>query len=93
MLLIEQYLSELTTEKLRINEFYLSLIDSPTGSGKTYKMFQEVENNPNEKYIICFPYVTQCQAYKNKLNFQFLYGDKTFDIKGPKTLFAHTTNL
>lgn len=86
MQLIDQYLSELSTEKLKWNNFYLSLINSPTGSGKTYRMFKEVNLNPNQKYIICFPYVTQCQAYLNQPNFQFLYDNKDFDEKGPNNI-------
>ena len=79
MPLIDSYLSELSTEELKWNDFYLSLIDSPTGSGKTYRMFKEVNSYPNQKYIICFPYVTQCQAYLHQPNFQFLYDNKNFD--------------
>ena len=86
MPLINNYLSELSTEELKWNDFYLSLINSPTGSGKTYRMFNEANSNPNQKYIICFPYVTQCQTYLHQPNFQFLYDNKNFDENGPDNI-------
>lgn len=86
MLWIDRYLSELSSEELKWNEHYLTLISSPTGSGKTYRMFEEAALFNNQNYIICFPYVTQCQAYKDEPNFQFLYDNKSFDPKGSQNI-------
>ena len=86
MHLIDSYLSEISSDELEWNNFYLSLIDSPTGSGKTYKMFEEIAFRNDQKYIICFPYVTQCQAYENEPNCQFLYDNRNFDSKGPSNI-------
>ena len=84
MHLIDNYLSELDIADFKFDESYLTVIDSPTGSGKTVLCFDMAKKNDTKKYIMSFPYVAQVNAHESKQgdNFQYLYNNIKFDKNG-----------
>lgn len=81
---INQYISEISFSDFNIDEHYLTLIDAPTGCGKTETMFSLSKRN---KSIIAFPYTSQViQQEQYRMNYQFLYEHKNFDPDGPSNI-------
>ena len=77
---INKYISELNSDAFFCHKNYTSLIDSPTGSGKTELIFKRSKNT--DKIIIAFPYTSQViQQRKKYPSYQYLYDDKQFDEK------------
>ena len=77
---IDQYLSELNQQTFYDQKNYTSLIDSPTGTGKTNMIFQRAQTK--EFVIVAFPYTTQVIQQSNKYpEFQTLMDDAKYDEK------------
>ena len=77
---INKYISELNSDIFFSQKNYTSLIDSPTGSGKTELIFERSKNI--DKIIIAFPYTSQViQQRKKYPHYQYLYDDNKFDEK------------
>ena len=87
LLEIKQYISELNSDVFFSHNKYTSLIDSPTGSGKTELIFKRAKQVP--KIIIAFPYTSQViQQHKLHKNYQCLYDDKQYDEKKSKKIIC-----
>ena len=81
MLKINQYISELNIKELKIDD-YLTLMTSPTGSGKTEFMFSQKGLS-----IVAFPYTSQVRANSTKrLGYQFLEGNKNYTPDGESNI-------
>ena len=77
---IDQYLSELNLKTFYDHKHYTSLIDSPTGTGKTEMIFRRAQEK--EFVIVAFPYTTQVVQQSNKYpEFQTLMDDAKYDDK------------
>ena len=75
---IKKYISETDHSIFFYHNNYTSLIDSPTGSGKTELIFKRA--NQVSKIVIAFPYTSQViQQQKINKNFQCLYDDKRYN--------------
>ena len=75
---IKRYISELNSSVFFCHNHYTSLIDSPTGSGKTELIFERSLDTP--KIIIAFPYTSQViQQQKLHIDYQCLYDDNQYD--------------
>ena len=74
---IKRYISELNSSVFFCHNHYTSLIDSPTGSGKTELIFERSLDTP--KIIIAFPYTSQViQQQKLHIDYQCLYDDNQY---------------
>ena len=81
---IEKYLSELSNEDFEFTKHYTTLIDSPTGTGKTELIFRLAKN---QKAIVAFPYVSQViQQQEKQANFQFLYDSEKIDYQSNQNI-------
>jgi len=99
---IDNYLSELDSNLFFRHKKYTSLINSPTGTGKTETIFDRARTQ--EKVIVAFPYTSQViqQAKKNP-GFQCLYDDAQYSTEKTQriictydklvTLINHDVNL
>jgi len=75
---ITTFVSELPHSLLFCKDNYSTLIDSPTGTGKTELMFQRAKLL--EKVIIAFPYTSQVlQQQEKHPNFQYLLDNQNFE--------------
>ena len=81
---IEKYLSELSIDAFEFSKNYTTLIDSPTGTGKTELIFHLAKN---QRAIVAFPYVSQViQQQEKQANFQFLYDSEKIDYESDKNI-------
>lgn len=75
---IKNYISELDSNVIFNINNYTTLIDSPTGSGKTNLIFKRAKKV--SKIIVAFPYTSQViQQQKKHPSFQYLYDDKKYN--------------
>ena len=79
----------------------ITIIDSPCGSGKTYKMMEMIRNNPNNRFIYITPFLDEIDRMRKRLkeNNIEMYtpdtrNDKHTKIEGAKILLKHyNTNI
>ena len=84
---IQNYLSELNSNIFFSHSNYNSLIDSPTGTGKTEMIFERAKTQ--EKVIIACPYTSQViQQSKRHPGFQCLYDDAEYDELGHQQIIC-----
>ena len=84
---IDFYLSELNSNIFFTHHLYTSLIDSPTGTGKTSMIFERALTQ--EKVIVAFPYTSQViQQSKKHPSFQCLYDDAEYDDTGSSRIIC-----
>lgn len=77
-LVIDSYLSELNSNIFFAHHQHTSLIDSPTGTGKTSMIFERALTQ--EKVVVAFPYTSQViQQSKKHPGFQCLHDDAEYD--------------
>ena len=77
-LVIDSYLSELNSNIFFAHYQHTSLIDSPTGTGKTSMIFERALTQ--EKVVVAFPYTSQViQQSKKHPGFQCLHDDAEYD--------------
>ena len=79
----------------------ITVIDSPCGSGKTYKMMEMIRNNPNNRFIYITPFLDEIDRMRKQLkedNIEMYTpdtrNDKHTKIEGAKILLKHyNTNI
>ena len=72
----------------------ITVIDSPCGSGKTYKMMEMIRNNPNNRFIYITPFLDEIDRMRKQLkedNIEMYTpdtrNDKHTKIEGAKSTF------